>query len=291
MKFSSATDAYIFLIERVMQEGFVTAPRDIATKELLCEKIILSNPRNRIIGIPERKCSLPLAIGEFAWHLAGSKDGDFIKFYSKKWEEYCSSNNTVTGSSYGHTIKRSCPTNILENIIELLGNDSNSRRAIIYFGNNKDQFDLNNIDVSCADSVHFLIRDEKLICITTMRSNDLYFGFPYDVFFFTMLQEFVAGKLNIQLGDYIHVANSLHIYEFQHEKASALIKEHTVNYYEMPEMDVNGLDDFLGAERLLRTEKNFPETSLSKYWQNLLEILGTRIKREVSDTNPYHIFL
>ena len=43
----------------------------------------------------------------------------------------------------------------------------------------------------------FLIRDNKLNMITTMRSNDIYLGFTYDVFIFTLMQEILANELGM----------------------------------------------------------------------------------------------
>lgn len=62
-------------------------------------------------------------------------------------------------------------------------------------------------------SMQFLIREGKLNLIVCMRSNDIYLGFPYDIFNFSMFQEYIAGKLGVKLGEYIHVVGSLHYYK------------------------------------------------------------------------------
>ena len=46
-----------------------------------------------------------------------------------------------------------------------------------------------------------------------MRSNDIWTGFPYDVFSFTAFQTMLAFKLNVGIGEYTHIAGSLHLYE------------------------------------------------------------------------------
>ena len=52
-----------------------------------------------------------------------------------------------------------------------------------------------------------------------MRSNDLWSGFPYDIFQFTCIQILLAMKLGVELGTYTHIADSLHMYERDFVKA------------------------------------------------------------------------
>ena len=58
-----------------------------------------------------------------------------------------------------------------------------------------------------------------------MRSNDLWLGFPYDVFQFTCMQVLMSMELGIELGSYTHIAGSLHIYERDFKKALEREKE------------------------------------------------------------------
>lgn len=47
---------------------------------------------------------------------------------------------------------------------------------------------------------------------TTMRSQDVWLGFPYEVFTNTLIQELLAGWLGAELGEYHHHIDSLHLY-------------------------------------------------------------------------------
>src|SRR5213595_1649095 len=67
-----------------------------------------------------------------------------------------------------------------------------------------------------------LIRNEKLELHTHMRANDVWLGVPYDVFAFTQLQQSVARALHRQVGQYVHHATSLHLYERDLERAAKL---------------------------------------------------------------------
>ena len=74
-------------------------------------------------------------------------------------------------------------------------------------------------DLNCTVCLQFFISEGKLYMTTYMRSNDLWMGFPNDVFQFTCIQIYLAMKLNLQLGTYTHVAGSLHLYERDYEKS------------------------------------------------------------------------
>jgi hypothetical protein len=67
-------------------------------------------------------------------------------------------------------------------------------------------------DQPCTLSLQFLVREDRLHLIATMRSNDIWFGTPNDVFMFTFFQREVAAALNLHAGHYVHQAGSLHVY-------------------------------------------------------------------------------
>ncbi len=67
-------------------------------------------------------------------------------------------------------------------------------------------------DVPCALGYRFYVRDALLQMHTTMRSQDLWRGLCYDIFVATILQELMAGWLDVGVGDYHHHVDSLHLY-------------------------------------------------------------------------------
>jgi thymidylate synthase len=59
--------------------------------------------------------------------------------------------------------------------------------------------------------MQFLIRENKLHAIVTMRSNELMFNFRTDVHFFMTLHQMMAVALGIKPGAYHHNVGSMHI--------------------------------------------------------------------------------
>jgi thymidylate synthase len=100
-------------------------------------------------------------------------------------------------------------------VLEELKNDPDSRRAVMHINQPPDlgrAVGAGSKDVPCTMSLQLLIRDRKLHMHVLMRSNDVVWGMPYDVFSFTCLQEAFLYLLQEQgvpvdgLGCYHHTA-------------------------------------------------------------------------------------
>ena len=74
----------------------------------------------------------------------------------------------------------------------------------------------------CTLGYRFFLRDGLLHMHTTMRSQDLWLGFCYDIFTATILQELLAGWLGAGLGSYWLCVDSLHLYDHDLPKAQQL---------------------------------------------------------------------
>jgi thymidylate synthase len=59
-----------------------------------------------------------------------------------------------------------------------------------------------------------------------MRSNDLIYGFSYDVPWFNYLHRFVAEKLHMKVGKYRHFATSMHVYKRHFEMVEKIAKRY-----------------------------------------------------------------
>lgn len=230
----SAELAFHKILNALEMHGIESSPRGMKIKEVINCCVTIKNPRDRIISCPERKISMSYAFGELCWYLSGRNDLEMMKYYSKFMERGTDDGKTLN-SAYGYRIftgkHRLIPFNQWENAKRLLKDDHDTRQAIIHLHtpNNK-----KTNDEVCTLSLQFLIRENKLNMITTMRSNDVVLGFTYDVFAFTMLQEIMANELNVEVGTYYHNAGSMHIYE----NKFALLDKHTVsNLAQMEKFD------------------------------------------------------
>jgi len=102
--------------------------------------------------------------------------------------------------------------NQLAFVISELHKNKNSRRAGITLYDGKENH-LHALDTPCTMSILFYIRRDELYASVNMRSNDLWFGFPNDVYTFVDLMIFIASELKINVGSYHHHVTNLHLYK------------------------------------------------------------------------------
>lgn len=162
-------------------------------------------------------------------------------------------------------------------MLALLKTDPYTRRGVFLFADPDLPFDLTTKDVACATSIQFLLRSNQLHAFVTMRSNDVIWGLPYDVFLFTMLQELFAAELDVPLGNYYHFAASFHLYKKHIDLAQDILSV-ADNTSSMEVMLVTEqLPVFLRCEEALRFGTPLTELSglehLAPYWRALLEPL------------------
>ena len=224
-------DALEVLINR---PDYKTKPRGIKIHETINTTLQINNPRKRIVTYKHRNISLRYLAGELAFYLSGSRKLKFISHYSKFWNKISDNGRTVN-SCYGYKLfkKKSHGLSQFEYAREQLYTDTDTRRAvmIIYTSENTK---LESHDNPCTMYLQFFIRDWQLILHVYMRSNDIWFGVPYDIPFFTIVQELLLVSLQIMnyekfeglvLGPYYHHTGSLHLYERDFKKAEKLLEE------------------------------------------------------------------
>ncbi len=277
--FFSVQDAYVHCLKNVLDNGASAAPRGIRTYEILGTSFRIANPRNRLINIPLRKWKIHYAFGELLWHLSGSRAKSFIRYYSKFWEKYYVGELTVEGSSYGRKLFVECDNGIpWTKIKELILKDPDTRRAIIpLFLSN----DFNSIDkckdVACCCMMQFLVRNNKINLICSMRSNDAFLGLSYDLFLFSMLLELMSIETGYELGWYQHNIASLHLYETDCRKARDIINSEVRLPREMPSMDnIEEIPLVVEYERKIRECEQWTggfKFDVSRYWKDILDCL------------------
>jgi thymidylate synthase len=174
------------------------------------------------------------------------------------------------------------------NATDVLRRKRYSRQAVIQLF---DAYDIveKHKDIPCTCTLQFMVRHDKLHMFTNMRSNDVYWGLPHDVFFFTMLQEIMARDLSVELGTYKHAVGSLHLYVKHTSAAKRFLNEGwQPTEAAMPPMPTGdpwpSIASLLQAESVIRTAGAFDDTILGDvhpYWADLIRLLQVfRSKRD-----------
>ena len=189
---------------------------DNETREIENCILQVAEPKIYYFSFPYRKISEKYAEAELKWYWSGDNSCKTIGQYAKMWLDL-SDDGETNNSAYGYILFKKYGKNQLEEVIEELKRNKNSRRAVLNISDPAIDR-IHTKDMQCTIAVQFTIRDNKLNTTVYMRSNDVYFGLPYDYIFFVSLGMYAASKLEIKLGTYTHVATSMHMYKKDYDK-------------------------------------------------------------------------
>ena len=148
---------------------------------------------------------------ELKWYLEGSKKDLSICDHASIWKD-CVDENQEIQSNYGYYVHTQ-----FNSIVEELATDGASRRAVCNI-NNAEHLYPAAPDVPCTIAMQFLIRNDYLHLIVTMRSQDAVYGLRNDIPAFQMFKLILANELGVKPSTlYINVG-SLHVYEKHWDK-------------------------------------------------------------------------
>ena len=246
------------------------------TVELLAVLLHLASPRARISRSENRGKPFS-ALGGALWYLAGSDKLDFIQPYVPAYRK-----DAVDGVIHGAYGPRlfAMRGNIdqLRDVADLLEQRPGSRRAVVQLFNAED-IARDYKEIPCTTTLQFHLRGGRLHLSATLRSNDAYWGLPHDVFCFTMLQEMMARRLGVELGEYWQYVGSMHVYVRHTKKLAQYLAEGHQKAAEMPPMPPGDpfplVKDLLKAEdRIRRGEPVVASDIVSDaYWADLVRLL------------------
>lgn len=283
-RFNNFTQAYMHLLDDVYNSPeFECAPRGMKVKESLGVRFVITNPRDRIPYVKDRKFSISYMIAELLWYLKGYDSTEWIANYAAFWNNI-SDDGATANSAYGSRIfkpHKRIASDVDKNwcqwdyIIDELKRDPDSRRAVVHIRSPQDSI-LAKLDVPCTLTLQFFLRDDNVHLVVSMRSSDLILGLAYDVPAFTMFQELLAHDLSnelgreIGLGTYTHISNSLHIYERHFEMVERIVQNKdnwTRDPLPMPPLPIKNIRLDLEAlskrESLIRALRSAEELSLA----------------------------
>lgn len=98
-------------------------------------------------------------------------------------------------------------------IIPILKRDPTSRRAVAMLFDPAQDSDPTRSDVPGLVSLDFKIREGELQVTAFIRSNDLFIGWPANIYQLQVLLEYIAARLDIEPGAITTVSTSAHLFE------------------------------------------------------------------------------
>lgn len=203
----------------------------------------ITNPTSRIVTLPQRKWNPTLPFAESLWIASGRNNLNMINHYLKNIKNFSddglfmrggygprlrafdgNANDYKIGKSFGEEIPEQFFSKVDQfyYIEKSFHRDINTRQAIINIGDppkdcvNFDGSIKETRDFPCTRLLHFMKQpfENKLDLTVYLRSNDILWGASaVNIFNFTFMQEYFAKILNLEIGDYYHIANNFHYYE------------------------------------------------------------------------------
>lgn len=211
----TANHQWLSTLHAIVRSGHQVSPRGQDTLEILSHTSCI-DMRRPVVTATQRKLGYRFACAEAAWILEGRDDVASIAPYSQRIAEFSDDGERFFGA-YGPKIYEQ-----FDYVVETLVNDPDSRQAVLTTWRENPP---PTKDVPCTISLQFLLRYSRLYTVATMRSSDVWLGWPYDVFNFSMVSYAVAISLsrllqqNVTLGHLLLAAGSQHLYAKDQEGA------------------------------------------------------------------------
>ncbi len=230
---------WLDILFNIDASGSVELSRNGPCTEILGFSAKLEDVNQNFLFSPIRKLDPYYACAEFLWYLSMTDDTTFLQMFAPSYKLFCEDKVHAFGA-YGwrwiiNSESRSGSTgedarsggDQLIDAIETLRCHPESRQAVMTMWHGTDLIHalaLDKKDLPCTLTHQFLLRNGYLHMITTMRSNDAWLGFPYDVFCNTQLLKLIADELGVEAGTYTHNAGSMHYYERNFERIDEILR-------------------------------------------------------------------
>jgi hypothetical protein len=201
---------------------------------------------------------------EAMWMLAGRDDGAFLDFYIKDFSKRFGKDGVIM-DAYGQRWKYGNRYNQLDEIIAQLRNDPTTRQCVLQmWGAGRD--DLRAYSAKpCNLVATFRVVAGRLDMSVFNRSNDVIWGCcGANAVHFPLLQEYIAARLEVEMGHYWQISTNLHLYTAHLE-----VMENRISRIDGKE---NEFSDYL------RDESDYEETQPLVKWprtfdEELLEVM------------------
>ena len=145
--------------------------------------------------------------------------GNSYKIRPDMWNKFLEKNNKF---SYSYA-ERLWNNNQFETVVECLKNDKGTRQAVLSVWNPDKDMDFEKLGggnrIPCSLNYQFLIRNNRLHCIYSMRSNSAIEHCAIDLYCATGLMKYIVERLKgvypfLKMGSLTYVCGSLHCFQW-----------------------------------------------------------------------------
>ena len=194
------------------EEGVPRDSRNGTTLEIMEPvAVTYSYADERVLFDKTRDCNPFFHLFESLWMLAGRRDVEFLAQYNSRIHQY-SDDGKNFHAAYGHRLRKHFLMDQLNVCIEKLTRNPDDRRIVMQLWDPAD-LDVNSVDLACNLVMLPRIREGFLDMTVMNRSNDYLWGMTgANVVHMSVIQEYIARMVGIELGSYTQISNCLHAY-------------------------------------------------------------------------------
>lgn len=200
-----------------------THPRGDYT-DSLHSVLSLTNPRQRWVASRSPGLNPAFALAEVIWIMRGRSDAAFLTTWNRALPGFTGDEASLYGA-YGERIRTRFGFDQLEGAAAALAASPAQRQVVLQIWDPRTDFPTSdgrsrNADIPCNVTSMLKVADGRLEWMQIMRSNDLVLGLPYNLIQWTTIHEIIAGWMSLEVGSYVHVSDSLHIYDRDRDRIS-----------------------------------------------------------------------
>lgn len=208
---------------------------------------VYRRPAQRVLFNRARDANPFFHLMESLWMLAGKRDAAFLTRYAKQLGEYAEPNGMIHGA-YGHRWRYHFKQDQLAVIANKLRTNPDDRQAVLQMWDGQSDLDFGGNewmgddltgdwkDRPCNTHAYFRVRKVETVypepivggegpfgtvashgvldMTVCCRSNDVIWGaYGANAVHFSVLQEYLAAAIGVQVGTYYQISNNFHAYD------------------------------------------------------------------------------
>jgi hypothetical protein len=235
------------LLERMFKHGTLRTTRNGPVLRFEGPVLLaFERPTERVLFWPERDANPFFHLLESVWMLAGRDDVAYVKRFSSRIGNY-SDNGVTFHGAYGYRWRHWFGRDQLDIIAAQLKVEPLCRRQVLQMwdpASDLRRFYPERKDLPCNTHAYFSLDSGRLDITVCNRSNDLVWGcLGANAVQFSMLQEYMASRMEVPVGTYYQFTNNLHGYLDTIEPLRALVnRAGEPSPYGLGEVQPYGLD-------------------------------------------------
>ena len=200
-------------MEYVRAFGVPVSSRGLETLEVPGPVMtVYRNPTRRVLFDEVRDANPFFHLIEALWIIAGDNHAALPSMFLGRIKDFSDDGETFHGA-YGHRLRASFGFDQLTRVVMLLRDKPDTRQAVLSIWDPRLDLGAVTKDTPCNDLIMLRIQRGKLNMTVCCRSNDAVLGaYGANVVQFSMLLEWLAAMVGVDVGTYIQMSNSFHVY-------------------------------------------------------------------------------